>query len=43
MGMGPRPGGGGIGNAPGAAYPGCPADPTGGRPRCASFELPEIL
>ena len=38
--MGPRPGGGGIGNAPGAAYPGRPAGPTGGRPRCASSSCP---
>ena len=39
MGIGPRPGGGGMGNAPGAAYPGCPPIPLGAaraaRPRAA--------
>ena len=38
--MGPRPGGGGIGNAAGAANPGRPADPTGGCPRFASSSCP---
>ena len=40
--MGPRPGGGGIGNAPGAAYPGRP-DSHWGPPALHVLELPEIL
>ena len=38
--MGPRPGGGGLQSAPGAAYPGLSAGPTGVRPRCASSSCP---
>ena len=38
---GMRPGSSGIGNTPGAAYPGQPATgPIGGRPRCTSSSCP---